>query len=67
MQIITNNPDQLTINEQKSILNCKHFLVDSKKKLIQLFYVGGSLIWKPLELDQAIEYVIKNQIKELRV
>ena len=67
MQIITNNPDQLTINEQKSILNCKHFLVDSRKKSIQLFYVGGSLIWKPTKIDEAINYVIKNQIKEIRV
>jgi hypothetical protein len=68
MDIIINNADALTLTEQKFILLSNFYeIITNENKFfsIVLYLPDKTLQWKPQNIDEAIIYCKKNNIKQI--
>lgn len=63
---INNDVENLTISEQKTLLNCVNFEYQEQKQRFVLMHVSKVQIsWCPIKTSEAKQYLIKNKIYEV--
>lgn len=65
---INNDVENLTISEQKTLLNCINFEYQEQKQRFVLTHISKvEIIWSPINTTKAKEYLIKNKIYEIEL